>query len=81
MTNWLLCSKMIKVDQINLKTATPLLLSEIAKNSRILFGKEVDYIKFKTRAFRIFTDSASLFKLQDALIKKRQQFLAEKIYA
>ncbi len=70
-----------KIDQVNIKDASPLLRYEISKNCQLLFGKDIDYIKFKTRAFRIFTDSASLFKLQDALIKKRQQFLAKRLYA
>lgn len=70
-----------KVDQVDLQKANPLLLSEIAKNSCLIFGKPIDYIKFKTRAFRVFIDSASLFKLQDALMEKRHEFLRQSIYA
>jgi predicted nucleotidyltransferase len=70
-----------RVDQVNIRNAGILLLHEISRNSKLLFGNEIDYIKFKTRAFRVFIDSASLFKLQDSLIRKRQQFLAERIYA
>ena len=69
-----------RIDQVDLNNAGPLLLYEISKKSQLLFGSEVDYIKFKTSAFRIFIDSASLFRLQDVLIKKRQQFLRERIY-
>ena len=63
-----------RIDQVNLKTASPLLLSEVAKNSQLIFGEQIDYIKFKTMAFRVFIDSASLFKLQRALIKKGINF-------
>ncbi|NQU82353.1 MAG: nucleotidyltransferase domain-containing protein [Parcubacteria group bacterium] len=70
-----------RIDQVNIRNAGTLLLHEISSNSKLLFGDEIDYIKFKTRAYRIFTDSTSLFKLQDALIRKRHQFLAERIYA
>lgn len=69
-----------KIDQVNIKKANPLLLYEISRNSQMLSGKEIDYERFKARAFRIFTDNVSLFKLQDALIKKRHQFLAKRIY-
>ncbi|PIU16383.1 hypothetical protein COT20_00435 [bacterium (Candidatus Gribaldobacteria) CG08_land_8_20_14_0_20_39_15] len=69
------------VDQIDIKSANPLLLYEISRNSKLLFGKEIDYIKFKTRAFRIFIDSESLFKLEESLIKKRQKLLGDMIYA
>ena len=70
-----------KIDQVDITNAGTLLLYEISKNSQLLFGENIDYIKFKTRAYRVFIDSASLFKLQDTLIKKRHQFLAKKIYA
>ena len=74
------CLKNDRVDQVDLKTASPLLLSEIAQNSRLVFGKQIDYIKFKTRAFRVFTDSASLFRLQDSLVRKKHELLRQKIY-
>lgn len=69
------------VDQIDIKNANPLLLYEISRNSKLIFGKEIDYIKFRTRTFRIFVDSESLFKLKESLIKKRQKLLGDMIYA
>lgn len=69
------------VDQVDIKNANPLLLYEISQNSKLIFGKEIDYIKFRTRAFRVFIDSRSLFKLKEFLIKKRQKFLSGMIYA
>ncbi|MEK7202845.1 MAG: nucleotidyltransferase domain-containing protein [Patescibacteria group bacterium] len=69
------------VDQVDIKSANPLLLHEISTNCKLLFGQEIDYIKFRTRAFRVFIDSESLFKLKESLIKKRQKFLSEMIYA
>lgn len=70
-----------RVDQVNIKKASPLLLYEISKNSQMLFGKEIDYIRFKARAFKGFIDGRSLFNLQDVLIKKKHQLLKQKIYA
>ncbi len=69
------------VDQVDIKNANPLLLYEISQNSKMIFGKEINYIKFKTRAFRVFIDSKSLFKLKESLIRKRQKFLSDMIYA
>jgi len=70
-----------KVDQVDLQKANPLLLSEIAKNNCLIFGKQIDYIKFKAKAFRVFIDSASLFRLQDILMEKRHKLLSQSIYA
>jgi len=69
------------IDQIDIRSANPLLLHEISTNCKLLFGQEIDYIKFRTRAFRVFIDSASLFRLQDILIEKRHEFLRQSIYA
>ena len=41
------CLKNNKVDQVDLKAVSPLLLSEIAKNCQLIFGKQIDFIKFK----------------------------------
>jgi len=69
------------VDQVDIKNANPLLLYEISQNSKLIFGKKIDYIKFRTRAFRVYIDSESLFNLEDSLIRKRQKWLSDMIYA
>jgi len=68
------------VDQIDIKNANPLLLHEISTNSKLLFGKEIDYLELKAFAFRNYTDSQSLFNLEDLLIKKRRKEFGKLIY-
>ncbi len=69
-----------RIDLVDLKKDNPLLKYEIAQNSKLLYGEEIDYLEFKALAFRKYVDSQPLFKLQDILIKKRQEFLRNKIY-
>ena len=58
------------VDQVDIKNANPLLLYEISQNSKLIFGKEIDYLEFRAFAFRNYIDSESLFNLEKLLIKK-----------
>ncbi|MBU2578882.1 hypothetical protein KKA09_02080 [Patescibacteria group bacterium] len=69
-----------RIDMVNLKNEDPFLRQEIAKNSQLLFGDEMDYLEFKAFAFRDYIDHQSLFDLQDILMKKRHQLLGELIY-
>lgn len=68
------------IDQVDIKNANPLLLYEISQNSKLIFGKEIDYLEFKAFAFRNYIDSESLFKLEDLLIRKRHKELGKLIY-
>jgi len=68
------------VDQIDIKNANPLLLHEISTNSKLIFGKKIDYLEFKAFAFRNYIDSQSLFNLEDLLIKKRRKEFGKLIY-
>ncbi|MCX6789586.1 MAG: nucleotidyltransferase domain-containing protein, partial [Candidatus Gribaldobacteria bacterium] len=68
------------VDQVDIRSANPLLLHEISQNSQLLFGKEIDYLEFKAFAFRNYIDSESLFNLEDLLIKKKHKELGKLIY-
>ena len=68
------------VDQVDIKNANPLLLYEISQNSKLIFGKEIDYLEFKTFAFRNYIDSESLFNLEKFLIKKKHKELGKLIY-
>ena len=69
------------VDQVDIKNANPLLLYEISQNSKLIFGKEIDYLEFRAFAFRNYIDSESLFNLEKLLIKKRHNELGKLIYA
>ena len=68
------------VDQVDIKNANPLLLYEISQNSKLIFGKEIDYLEFRAFAFRNYIDSESLFNLEKLLIKKRHNELGKLIY-
>lgn len=68
------------VDQIDIRSANPLLLHEISTNSKLIFGKEIDYLEFKAFAFRNYIDSQSLFNLEELLIKKRHKEFGRLIY-
>lgn len=69
-----------KIDIVDLKKAPPFLCFEISKNSKLLFGKKMDYLEFKAVAFKKYIDTHSLFELEDFLIKKRQKSLGNFIY-
>ena len=69
-----------KVDLVDLKKDNPFLQYEIAKNSKLLYGKEMDYLEFKAFAFKNYISHKPLFELRDFLIKKKHQLLAKKIY-
>ncbi len=68
-----------KIDLVDLKKAEdPVLIHQISKNPKLLFGKEEDLIKFRVYAFSYYLDYEPFFKWQRLLIKKRQKAL-EKI--
>jgi len=69
-----------RIDMVDLKKAPPLLRFEISRNSKMLFGDEMDYLEFQAQAFRIYIDAKPLFKLRDLLIRKRQEELANFLY-
>ncbi len=64
-----------EVDLVDLKKANPLLLYQIAKNCKLLYGKEKDFIKFKIVAFKKYVDHFPLLKLEEKIIKERQEKL------
>jgi len=69
-----------KIDMVDLKRVNPFLRYEISRNSKLLFGNEIDYLKFKAFAFRSYIDHQPLFKLQDILLKRRHELLRKSIY-
>jgi hypothetical protein len=69
-----------RIDMVNLKNVNPLLRQEIAKNSRLLYGKEMDYLDFKAFSFKDYINHQFLFDLSSVLIRRRHQLLKEKIY-
>lgn len=69
-----------RVDLVNLRRIDPLLRYEIAQNSQLLYGGEMDYLEFKAFAFRDYIAHQNLFDLRELLIKKRQRLLKQSIY-
>lgn len=59
-----------EVDLSVLNKANPLLLFQVSKNSRLLFGKKEDFLRFKLYAFRVYNDYAPYFELEKKLNKK-----------
>ncbi len=69
-----------RVDLTDLRNANPFLRQEIAKNSQLLFGEEIDYLNFKAFAFKDYINHKSLFDLGSILIRRKHELLREKIY-
>jgi len=67
-----------KIDLVNLKEATPLLLKQIAEKSIPLYEKKVGSIlaNFKIYALRSFMDAKKLFRLKEESLGK---FLKQKV--
>jgi len=58
------------IDLSILNKANPLLLSQVSKNSMLLFGKRSEFLKFKLYAFRVYNDYAPYFEMEKNLNKK-----------
>ena len=69
-----------KVDLVDLKKADPFLRYEIAQNSQLLYGREMDYLEFKAFAFKDYINHRPLFELRELLMKKRHRSLAKFLY-
>lgn len=69
-----------RIDLVDLKKTNPFLRYEIAKNCKLLFGDQMEYLEFKAFAFRDYINHQPLFQLRDFLIKKRQNLLRKSIY-
>lgn len=69
-----------RIDLVDLRRANPFLRYEIAKNSQLLFGKEMDYLEFKAFAFKDYVNHRPLFELRDFLMERHHQSLGKFIY-
>jgi len=59
-----------EIDIVEIKRASPLLLGEIAKNSRLLYGKKDKFTEMKILAMKKYIDFKPYFKLREELIRK-----------
>jgi len=64
-----------KLDLTNLNNANPLLKYQIFSDGKLLYGSEYLYCERRAGAYREYIDAQPLFKLEEKIIKKRQQML------
>ena len=69
-------AQIFKVNEIDIKSlhnTGPLFRYQVMQNSVLLYGRNYDYLTFKSYAFRDYHDSKDLFRLKEVLIRKRMQ--------
>jgi predicted nucleotidyltransferase len=59
-----------KMDLVDLSTASPLLLYEVAQKGKLVEGNDFDFIRFKVRAWKIYLDTAKFRRLGEKAVKK-----------
>lgn len=59
-----------EIDLVDMRKSSPLLMSEISRDGKILTGKESDFEDFKLLAFHSYNDYKPYFDLQHKNIKK-----------
>jgi len=67
-------SDLIDEDDLDLKSlhgADPLFRYEVVNGGILIFGDELEYVRFQTYGFRDYMDSSSLLRLKEAMVKKR----------
>ena len=62
-----------EIDVKSLHNIGPLFRYQVMQNSALLYGRNYDYLTFKSYAFRDYHDSKDLFRLKEVLIRKRMQ--------
>jgi len=69
-----------ELDLVTLEKKDPLFLFQIAMNSQLLYGDLTEYNEFRALAFKKYLDSEDLFRLEEKLVFKYQDYL-DKTYA
>ena len=54
-----------KIDLVDLRTASPLLLHEVAEGGELLLGAPDDFTRFRVRAWKIHQDTARLRRARE----------------
>lgn len=63
--------KVGKIDLVDLKKASPILMKSVTDNSILLYQKEPTlYARFKIYALKLFIEARRLFDLREAVIQK-----------
>lgn len=66
-----------KMDLTNLNNANILLRYEVTATGKLLYGDATEYEELKAFAFRDYVDARPLFDLEDLLVSRRQNLIAE----
>lgn len=67
-----------ELDVSSLHGDDPLYRYKISKSSVPLYGKPSDYHEFRAYAFQSYLDAKDLFRLQEIMIQKYQNYLRQK---
>lgn len=74
-----LCNEFAQIFEVNeidvksLHNTGSLFRYQVMQDSVLLYGRNYDYLTFKSYAFRSYHDSKDLFRLKEVLIRKRMQ--------
>jgi len=60
-----------RIDLVDLRTAPPLLLHEIAERGELLEGTPEDFLRFRVTAWKIYQDTARLRRARQENLRKR----------
>ncbi len=66
-----------EIDVKFLHRANPLFRHQVMKNAVLLYGRKRDFDSFKIHAFRDYCESGKLFRLKEALLRKRLAAFSE----
>lgn len=58
-----------KIDLVDLYTAPPLLLHEVATKGKLVEGSNFDFIRFKVRAWKVYQDTAKFRKIGEQMVR------------
>ncbi len=65
---------LLKINEVDVKSlhkTNPLFRWEVMERGILLYGDELDFVKFRAYAFRDYVDSKSLFDLKEKMVKKQ----------
>lgn len=64
-----------ELDFKSLHGADPYFTYKVAKDSQLLFGKQIDYDEFRAYALKVYFDSKDLRELEKRMVEKYQNYL------
>ena len=64
-----------ELDFKSLHGADPYFIYKVAKDSQLLFGKQMDYDEFRAYALKVYFDSKDLRELEKRMVRKYQNYL------